>query len=112
MELGTPQKPIKMTRKILPEYIVAAGKVLDEQNVPKRGRILAYWDGEKTVIIGGRGGDTMKPRKITVTLEILTDIPAKKFNTKSMSELFEIFEDTYDHLQVVQASCMVVKEKE
>lgn len=43
-------KLIKMTRKKIIKYILAAQNVLDEQVVPKRGCRVTYWDGEKVVI--------------------------------------------------------------
>jgi hypothetical protein len=42
MKLGQLKKPIKMTRKDLFEYLLAAQKVLDEQGVPARGRKIRY----------------------------------------------------------------------
>jgi hypothetical protein len=39
---GVWKEPVTVTKKNILKYLIAAGKVLDEQNVPKTPRYLRY----------------------------------------------------------------------
>ena len=54
----------------------------------------------------------MKPRKVIITIEALTDIKLKDFNEESMNDLFILyFAKAYESITVHQAHAQVVKEE-
>jgi len=53
----------------------------------------------------------MKPRKIIITIEALTDIKLKDFNEESMNDLFILyFVKAYEEITIHQVHVQVVKE--
>ncbi|MBE3137687.1 MAG: DUF551 domain-containing protein [Thermoplasmata archaeon] len=54
-----PRFPSEEIRENILKTIIAAQKVLDEQNVPKEGRRITYWNGERAVVVDIDTGEVL-----------------------------------------------------